>query len=240
MSNEKNKNKKKQKHKGVPLTSAHLIRGGESGKGGKGRRLRRTVADPQIASQAVTLISSFLSTWYGEMFIKTIPDWFKEILGPLATITNESMQIRFTSGTMVAISVKMDPETFVGENGMYDLINRINKRLARQQVASNLPPKRSLSFSFYTDKVVKPGREYNKLGDEYQFCIIATLPGAYNLPRLLPSIYAEYFLSIGSYAGSEPKENDAWLEQNRHLFEEFGLIDANPLLDLPVDNIFSK
>lgn len=234
------KDKQKQDRQSIPLTSSHLIRGGESGKGGRGRKLRRVVADPQIASRAVTQIGSFLSTFHGEMFVKNMSNWFKDVYVPLANITNEPMQIRFTSGTMVVISVNMDPETFVGENGMYDLINRINKRLARQQIAANLPPQRSLTFAYYTNRVIVPGKKYNKIGDEYQFCIIATLPGSYNLPRLLPSVYAEYFLSVGSYEGSEPKENDGWLEQNRQLFKEFGPTDANPLLDLRVDDIFNN
>ena len=229
MANEKKK--KKLGQQGIPVN--RLFKGGEAAQGGKaGRKHRRVVASKEIASQAVSHIGSFLSTFHGELFEKQMPDWLTNVLSPLATITDASMQIRFTSGTLVAIGFRMDPGTFEGENGMLDLINRINKRLARQQIANNFPPQRSISFAYYTDKVVQPGHEYNRLGDEFDFCIVATLPGAYNLPSKLPSSYAEYFLQIGYYRGVNPITNDQWLEENRTLFSEFSLVDANPLLDV--------
>lgn len=228
MSKENNKNEK-QKSKGIPPTSAHLIKGGERAQGdGRGRRYNRVVADPKIAAQSVTAISNFLSTFHGELFVKKIPDW-QQVLQPLMTACDTGMRIMHASGAMVAMDVTMDMDTFMTPNtGLLAIIQRTNKKVAKASYQSGVLPKRVLSYSYYNPNPPKPGREHNIQGQELTFCIIACLNGAYNMPEQLDQYYAEFYLRIGQFEGVNPLTNEKWLEGNRQNFTEFTELDADP------------
>lgn len=223
------KDKLKQQQQGIPLSSSRLIKGGETGNrdDGRGRKLRRTVKDPQIAGQAVSHVTSFLSTYHGEQFVKAIPNWFQDVLNPLINATgNHGLRIMIASAIMAVINLDTDQETF--ESDLLPLIQRINKRVAKESMSKNLPPKRVISYSCYNPKPPSRGREHNVQGSILNYAIIICLPGHLNMPEQLTSDYAEFYLRIGNYSDLDPLTSDIWLERSRQSFNEFTENQANP------------
>lgn len=232
MSPQSKKGKEKKKQQGVPLSKSRLVQGGETGNrdDGRGRKLSRVIKDAQIAGQSVSHVTSFLSTYHGEQFVKAIPDWFKEVLTPLILATDHSMRIMLASATMAAISVDIEIATF--EDGLLTLIDRINKRVAREAIKKDLPPKRVISYAYYDPNPPTREKQHNIQGKMVHFCIIVCLPGHLNMPKQLEEDYAEFYLRMGKYDGLNPLTSEVWLERSRQSFNEFQDESiANPLND---------
>lgn len=214
----KDKNKNKQKQQGIPLNRSRLIVGGEQGDrdDGRGRRLKRAIRDTVVAGKSVSHIVNTFSV-HGELFGTSTPKWQEDFVKPLQEAIYPSIRPILKTNKMVVMAVIMDRDSF--ESGLKTLIDRINKRVYNSTSEAGHPVRRVITYGYHLIEAREWGTYV--VGDDYEYCIIACLPGALNLPAVLPYQYTEFYLRVGRYKDIDPLMDDEGLEFERHVFEEF-------------------